>query len=110
MTPELTVLTLAGLLQVLQFALMSVTASLDLGVGKTLSPRDPQKLGGQLSDQLGVTAGRVYRALSNHFEGLILFTLAVTVITLSEQSTPAELSMKSVLMRPPAIAKAMRPA
>jgi hypothetical protein len=30
--------------------------------------------------------------------------------SLSEQSTPAELSMKSVLMRPPLAAKAMRAA
>jgi hypothetical protein len=30
--------------------------------------------------------------------------------SLSEQSTPAELSMKSVLMRPPRRAKSIRPA
>ncbi len=32
--------------------------------------------------------GRLLRALNNHFEGLILFTLAVVVVTLSGQSTP----------------------
>jgi len=41
MTPELTTLTLAGLLQCLQFGLVSVTANLELGPAKTLSPRDP---------------------------------------------------------------------
>ena len=30
--------------------------------------------------------------------------------SLSEQSTPAELSMKSVLIRPPCVANSMRPA
>ena len=88
MTPELTVLALAGLWQVVQFTLMSVVANLDVGPGRTLSPRDPQRLGGQLQDQLGVTSGRLYRALNNHFEGLILFTLAVVVVTLADQSTP----------------------
>ena len=34
-----------------------------------------------------VTA-RLQRAMNNHFEGLILFTIAVLVITLSNQSTP----------------------
>jgi len=43
MTPELTALALAGLLQVVQFGLMSVAANLDLGPGKTLSPRVPPR-------------------------------------------------------------------
>jgi hypothetical protein len=34
MTPELTVLALAGLLQGLQFVLMSVPANLELGMGQ----------------------------------------------------------------------------
>jgi len=88
MTPELTALTLAGLLQVLQFVLMSVPANLELGPGKTTSPRDPQRLGGDLGDLLSEKTGRLYRALNNHFEGLTLFTLAVVVVTLSDQSTP----------------------
>ena len=32
--------------------------------------------------------GRLQRAMNNHFEGLILFTLAVVVVTLGDQSTP----------------------
>ncbi|MEM9780245.1 MAG: MAPEG family protein, partial [Pseudomonadota bacterium] len=33
------------------------------------------------------TAGRLQRALNNHFEGLILFTLAVVVVTLGQASS-----------------------
>ncbi len=88
MTPELTVLALAGLLQGLQFVLMSVPANLELGPGKTMSPRDPQRLSKPLVEQMSPMTGRLYRALNNHFEGLILFTLAVTVVTLGQQSTP----------------------
>ena len=88
MTPELTALTLAALLQVVQFALMAIPANLELGPGKTLSPRDPDRLGKPLMDQVSPKTSRLFRALNNHFEGLILFTIAVVVITLSDQSTP----------------------
>jgi uncharacterized MAPEG superfamily protein len=87
MTPELTALTLAGLLQVVQFALMSIPANLELGPGKTLGPRDPDRLGKPLIEQVSPRTGRLFRALNNHFEGLILFTLAVVVVTLSGQSS-----------------------
>lgn len=87
MTPELTALALAGLLQVVQFALMSVPANLELGPGKTLGPRDPDRLGKPLIEQVSPRTGRLFRALNNHFEGLILFTLAVVVVTLSGQSS-----------------------
>lgn len=87
MTPELTVLVLAGLLQVLQYVLMAVPANLELGPGKTLSPRDSHRMKKPLMDQVSPITGRLYRALNNHFEGLILFTIAVVVIALSDQST-----------------------
>ncbi|MCZ4354207.1 MAPEG family protein [Roseovarius aestuarii] len=87
MTPELTVLTLAALLQVVQFALVSITANLDLGPGKTMSPRDRARLGGALEDQISDGTGRLFRAFNNHFEGLILFSIACVVISLSGQST-----------------------
>ena len=87
MPPELTALALAGLLQVVQFGLMSVPANRELGPGKTASPRDRSRLGGSLEDQLSDKTARLYRAMNNHFEGLILFTLAVVVVTLGEQST-----------------------
>ena len=83
MTPELTALTLAGLLQCLQFAAFAVPANRELGVGYTSSPRDIPP-----SRQLSIGTARLQRALNNHFEGLILFTLAVVVVPLSGQSTP----------------------
>lgn len=88
MTAELTALTLAALLQVVQFCLMAVPTNLEVGTGKTLSPRDPDRLGKPLAEQVSPRTGRLIRALDNHFEALILFAIAVTVITLSDQSTP----------------------
>ncbi|WP_322890260.1 MULTISPECIES: MAPEG family protein [unclassified Yoonia] len=87
MTPELTVLALAGLLQGLQFVLLSVPANLELGLGKTAGPRDPGRLGKPLIEQVSPKTGRLFRALNNHFEGLILFTLAVVVVTLGDKAT-----------------------
>ncbi len=83
MTPELTVLALAALLQAVQFALMAVPANLELGTRATLSPRDGQPLAEKVSPR----TARLIRALNNHFEALILFTIAVVVVTLSGQST-----------------------
>jgi uncharacterized MAPEG superfamily protein len=83
MTPELTALALAGILQMVQFLLFAVPANLELGTRYTAGPRDraPER-------PLSTLAGRLQRALNNHFEGLILFTLAVVVVTLSGQSGP----------------------
>lgn len=86
MTPELTALACAGLLQCVQFALMAIPANLELGVGKTLSPRDPDRLGPPLAEQVSPKTGRLFRALNNHFEGLILFTIAVVVVTLADKA------------------------
>lgn len=80
MTPELTALALAGLLQGLQFSLYSVLANLQVGPKYAMGPRDTPR-------QLTGAAGRAQRALNNHFEGLIFFTIAVTVITLSDKSS-----------------------
>ncbi|WP_430463434.1 MAPEG family protein [Tabrizicola sp.] len=82
MTPELTALTLAALLQVAQFALFAVPANRELGVGYTSSARDRPP-----SRQMSPVTARLQRAMNNHFEGLILFTIAVLVVTLSSQST-----------------------
>ncbi|SFR98857.1 MAPEG family protein [Yoonia litorea] len=87
MTHELTVLALAGLLQGVQFVLMSVPANLELGPGKTASPRDSSRLEKPLIDQVSDKTGRLFRALNNHFEGLILFTLAVVVVSLGDKGT-----------------------
>lgn len=87
MTTELTVLTLAALLQGVQFCLMSIPANIELGPGKTLSPRDASRLGKPMVELLSDKTARLYRALNNHFEALILFTIAVTVITLGDKGT-----------------------
>lgn len=87
MTPELTALCLAALLQVVQFVLMSVPANVELGFGKTLGPRDAQRLDKPLEEQVSPRTGRLWRAMNNHYEALILFTIAVVVVTLAEQST-----------------------
>ena len=84
LTPELTVLALAGLLQGVQFLLVSIPANLELGPKVTMAPRDS----GALVDQVSKPTARLGRALSNHFEALILFTLAVVVVTLGSGSTP----------------------
>lgn len=83
MTPELTALTLAGLLQALQYTVFVIPANMELGTGYTSSPRDRPP-----SRQLSERTARLQRALNNHFEALILFTLAVVVVTLGNQSTP----------------------
>ncbi len=76
MTTEVFVLALAGLLAAVQLALMAAGANLQLGPRKTVGPRDePLALAG--------IPGRLYRALNNLFEALILFTLAVVVVELS---------------------------
>lgn len=83
MTVELSVLALAGLLQALLFVLFALPANRELGVAYTSSARDKPP-----SRQLSQTTARLQRALNNHFEGLILFTLAVVVVTLGQQSSP----------------------
>jgi uncharacterized MAPEG superfamily protein len=87
MTPELTILAYAALLQALQFALMSIPANIELGVGKTSSARDRSRLGGSLEDQLSDKTARLYRAFNNHFEALILFTIAVVLVTLTDSGS-----------------------
>ncbi len=87
MTPELTVLTLAALLQGFQFVIMAVPANIELGPGKTTSARDPQRLGKPIVEQVSPKVGRLIRAMDNHFEALILFTIAVLVISLGDRNT-----------------------
>ncbi len=87
MTPELQVLAYAVVLQAIQFALMSISANLDLGTSKTLSARDESRLGGPLSSQLSDKPARLYRAMNNHFEALILYTAAVVIVVLGDKTT-----------------------
>ena len=84
MTQELTALTLAALLQVVQYGLMALPANLELGTAVTAGPRDDPDLLRRLTPR----TARLVRALNNHFEALILFTIAVTVVTLGGKSSP----------------------
>lgn len=82
MTSELTALCLAGLLQAGSFLPFAVLANMELGANYTMSPRDKEP-----DQQLSTLTGRFQRAFNNHFEGLILFTLAVVVVVLGGEST-----------------------
>lgn len=82
MPTEIAALALAALLQGVQFALYSALANRDLGMGYTSSARDRPP-----TRALSPLGGRMQRALANHFEGLILFTIAVVVVTLADQSS-----------------------
>ena len=81
MPVELKVLGYAALLQFVQFIVMAIPVNLQLGVAYTGGNRDEQR-------QATGMAGRLKRALDNHFEGLILFTIAVVVVVLGEASSP----------------------
>lgn len=77
---ELKVLGYAALLQFAQFLLMAVPVNLQLGTAYTAGPRDEPK-------QPQGIPGRLTRALDNHFEALVLFTIAVLVVVLGDAST-----------------------
>ncbi len=81
MTPELTILTYAALLQVAQLALTILFVDAQTGLKYGAGPRDTPHL------KTGI-AGRLDRALDNHYAALALFTIAVLVITLGDKSTP----------------------
>ena len=82
MTAELTALTLAAILQYLQFALYAVPANRELGTGYTMSPRDRPP-----NNSMSDPTSRLGRAFENHFEGLILFAIAVGVTQMSGQNS-----------------------
>ncbi|MEE4277012.1 MAG: MAPEG family protein [Halieaceae bacterium] len=77
---EVRVLAYAALLQFLQIVIYAIPANLQLGPGYTAGPRDEPR------QPTGI-AGRLQRALNNHFEGLILFTIAVVVVVLGNGSS-----------------------
>jgi len=87
MTSELAVLAYAALLQTVQFCLMSVAANLDVGIGKTLSPRDVDRLGKPLAELLSPKPARLHRAFTNHFEALTMFTIAVVFVVLADRTS-----------------------
>jgi uncharacterized MAPEG superfamily protein len=74
MTPELTVLALAAILQSAQILLASAGMNRDMGFAWNFSPRDTDP-------HFSPLTGRLRRAVSNHFEALIFFTIAVVLVT-----------------------------
>jgi uncharacterized MAPEG superfamily protein len=65
-----------------------VPTNIELPAGKTLGPRDRDRLGGDIRDQVSPRTARLIRAWENHFESLALFTIAVVVVTLADAATP----------------------
>jgi hypothetical protein len=65
MTPELTTLARAGLLQAVQYVLMAVPANLELGTARILSPRDPHRFSKPQAEQVSPRTGLPYRALKD---------------------------------------------
>ena len=76
MTAELTVLSLAAILQFAQIALAGSSMNRDVGADWNASPRDTPR-------EFSALTGRLRRAVDNHFEALALFTIAVVVVSLS---------------------------
>ncbi|MTH34862.1 MAPEG family protein [Paracoccus limosus] len=77
MAAETTALALAALLQAAQIGLAAVSMNGDVGARWNASPRDTQP-------EFSARTGRLRRAVDNHFQGLILFTIAVLLVALTD--------------------------
>lgn len=77
MAAETTALALAALLQAAQIGLAAAAMNRDVGVEWNASPRDTQP-------PFSVLTGRLRRAVDNHFQGLILFAIAVLLVALTD--------------------------
>ena len=77
---EIKVLGLAALLQFAQFVLMAVPVNMQLGPLYTAGNRDTE-------ERATGVAGRLKRAFDNHFDSLILFTIAVVVVVLGNATS-----------------------
>ncbi len=80
MTTELHILALAGLLQVAQILLYTVVGNMQIDSKTVFGPRD--NIG-----KLPIATGRLDRIIKNHTEGLVMFAIAVIVVTLTDQSS-----------------------
>lgn len=77
MAAETTALALAALLQAAQIGIAGASMNRDVGARWNASPRDTQP-------EFSILTSRLRRAVNNHFEGLILFTIAVLLVMLSD--------------------------
>lgn len=80
MTPELTALAAAVLLQAFTLALMATVANRELGHRVTTGPRDGQM------PRVSPLLGRLMRTVTNGFEGLAMFAPAALIVAVSGQS------------------------
>jgi uncharacterized MAPEG superfamily protein len=87
MTPELTILILATLFHIVTLVITVTCADLQIGLRKGMSPRDPERLGKPIVEQVGIRTSRLMRALQNHLESLPLFAIACITIAITDQST-----------------------
>ena len=77
MAAETTALALAALLQAAQIGIAGASMNRDVGAKWNASPRDTQP-------EFSILTSRLRRAVNNHFEWLILFTIAVLLVMLSD--------------------------
>lgn len=80
MTPELTVLGLAAILQAVQIALAAWSLNRDGLSDWNASPRDSDP-------PFSIMTGRLRRAVDNHFEALVFFTIAVLLVVLGDATS-----------------------
>lgn len=80
MTPELTVLGFAAILQAVQIGLAAWSMNRDGLSDWNAGPRDSEP-------QFSITTGRLRRAVENHFEALAFFTIAVVLVTLGDSAS-----------------------
>jgi uncharacterized MAPEG superfamily protein len=83
MTAELSALAAAGLLHAGHLCLIAVRANLEIGPAYFLTPRD-----GPPPRPLSQPTARLKRAFENHNEALLLFVVAVVLLTFLKVSTP----------------------
>ncbi|CUX80826.1 MAG: putative membrane protein [Roseibaca calidilacus] len=96
MSVELTCLALAGLLWAAQLAHLALRANLEIGSRYFLSPRDTDP-----PQPLSPGTARLKRAYQNHHEALLLFAVAIAVLTLAdkESAVTASLAVAYLLAR-----------
>lgn len=80
MTIELTSLALAALLWAVQLAHLALRANLEIGARYFLGPRDTDP-----PQPLSPGTARLRRAYQNHHEALVLFAVAIIVVTLADK-------------------------
>ena len=81
MAAETNALALAALLQVAQLGFVAAVMNRDVGAKWNASARDSQP-------EFSPMTGRLRRAVDNHFEALILFTIAVVVVMIGDAGSP----------------------